>query len=99
MGAEGQVVVSAQVLNEGASDTDAIAGQIEQRLSDLKGYLAPLVSSWTGEASTDYQALQQKWNTSADDLNAVLREIARALRTASENYTGGEQANASMWQG
>jgi WXG100 family type VII secretion target len=99
VGAEGQVIVNAQVLDEGASDTDAIAGQIEQQLGDLKGYLAPLVASWTGEASSDYQALQQKWNQSADDLNAVLREIASALRTASQNYVSGEHSNASMWQG
>jgi early secretory antigenic target protein ESAT-6 len=98
MGAEGQVIVNAQVLDEGATDTDSVAGQIEQQLGDLKGYLAPLVASWTGEASSDYQALQQKWNTSADDLNAVLRQIAAALRTASQNYVSGEQSNASMWR-
>jgi len=99
VGAEGQVIVNAQVLDEGASDTDAIAGQIEQQLGDLKGYLAPLVASWTGEASSDYQALQQKWNASADDLNSVLREIASALRAASQSYVSGETSNASMWQG
>jgi len=99
MGAEGQVIVNAQVLDEGASDTDTVAGQIDSQLGDLKGYLAPLVASWTGEASSDYQALQQKWNTSADDLNTVLRQIAGALRTAAQSYVSGEQSNASMWQG
>lgn len=97
--ADGQVLVNAQTLNEGASDTDAIAGQIDQQLGDLKGYLAPLVASWQGEAASDYQALQQKWNASADDLNAVLRQIAGALRSASDNYVSGEQTNSSMWQG
>ena len=97
--ADGQVLVNAQTLNEGASDTDAIAGQIDQQLGDLKGYLAPLVSTWQGEAASDYQTLQQKWNASADDLNAVLRQIAGALRTASDNYVSGEQTNSSMWQG
>jgi len=96
--AEGQVIVNAQVLDEGAADTDAVAGQIEQQLSDLHGYLAPLVASWTGEASSDYQALQQRWNQCADDLNAVLREIAGGLRTASHSYVSGENRNASMWQ-
>jgi 6 kDa early secretory antigenic target len=99
VGAEGQVVVNAQVLDEGASDTEALAGQIEQQLSDLQGYLAPLVASWTGEASSDYQALQQRWNTTAGDLHAVLREIAGALRTAAQAYVAGEHRNASMWQG
>jgi 6 kDa early secretory antigenic target len=99
MGADGQVLVNAQVLDEGASDTDAVAGQIEQQLGDLKGYLAPLVASWTGQASSDYQALQQRWNQSADDLNTVLRQIATTLRQAAQSYVSGENTNASMWQG
>jgi 6 kDa early secretory antigenic target len=98
MGAEGQVAVNAQVLDEGAADADTIAGQIEQQLSDLRGYLAPLVASWSGDAASDYQALQQQWTTSAEDLNAVLRDIAGALRAASQSYVAGERANASMWQ-
>lgn len=99
MGAEGQVIVDAQVLDDGASDADTVAGQIEQQLGDLQGFLAPLVASWTGDASSDWQALQQRWNGSADDLNAVLRQIAMALRSASQSYVSGERNNASMWTG
>jgi WXG100 family type VII secretion target len=99
MGTDGQVIVNARVLDEGASDADSVAGQIEQQLGDLRGYLAPLVASWTGEASSDYQALQQRWNATADDLNGVLRAIAGALRTASQSYVSGERGNAAMWQG
>jgi early secretory antigenic target protein ESAT-6 len=99
MTAEGQVQVSSAVLDAGASDTDTIAGQIERELSELKSFLAPLVSTWEGEAASDWQALQTKWNTSAEDLHAVLQQIAAALRTASENYVSGENTNKSMWQG
>src|SRR5262249_41441128 len=94
-----QVVVSAQALDNAASDTDTIAGQIEQQLNDLKGYLAPLVATWSGEASTDWQTLQQEWNTTAEDLNNVLRQIATTLRSSAETYTSGENTNAQMWQG
>ena len=82
MAGDGPILVDARALDDGASDTDVAAGHIEQQLGDLKGYLAPLVASWVGQASRDYQALQQRWDQSADDLNAVLREIASALRTA-----------------
>lgn len=78
-------------------DADSIASQIEQQLSDLKSYIAPLVATWSGEASTDYQALQAKWDASANDLNQVLRQMAQALRTAGENYQSTERANSQIW--
>jgi WXG100 family type VII secretion target len=96
MGAQVRVVVNPQMLNEVASDVDAIAGQLEQ-LSDLKGSLGPLLSSWEGQASSDYWAVQSNWHTSAEDLNTVLRQAAGVLRTASENFASAEHANASMW--
>jgi early secretory antigenic target protein ESAT-6 len=94
---DGHILVTFGAVSEAAGDTDAIAGQIEQQLGDLKGYLAPMVASWTGQASTDYQALQTKWDTSAADLNVVLRQIAQALRTAHGNYTQAENKNTSIW--
>ena len=36
-------------------------------------------------------------DTSAADLNSVLREIAAALRTAHANYSEAEAANTAMW--
>src|SRR5438445_11792769 len=95
--ADGHILVTFGAVSEAAADTDAIAGQIEQQLSDLKGYLAPMVASWSGQASTDYQALQAKWDTSAADLNTVLRQIANALRTAHGNYRLAENQNSSIW--
>ena len=95
--ADGHILVTFGSVMEAAADTDAIAGQVEQQLSDLKGYLAPLVSSWTGVASSDYQALQRQWDTGAADLNGVLRQIAQALRTAHGNYSQAEQRNAAIW--
>ena len=95
--ADGHILVTFGAVSEAAADTDAIAGQIEQQLSDLKGYLAPMVATWSGQASSDYQALQTRWDTSATDLNAVLRQIAGALRTAHGNYTQAESKNPSIW--
>jgi early secretory antigenic target protein ESAT-6 len=95
--ADGHILVTFGSVVEAAGDTDSIAGQIEQQLNDLKAYLAPMVASWSGQASTDYQALQAQWNTSAADLNVVLRQIAQALRTAHGNYTQAEQQNSSIW--
>jgi early secretory antigenic target protein ESAT-6 len=97
MSGEGNIVVTFGAVNEAAMDTDAIASQIAQQLGDLKTYLAPLVASWSGEASGDFQALQVKWDASANDLNQVLRQISQSLRLAGEQYQAAEKANSSVW--
>jgi early secretory antigenic target protein ESAT-6 len=97
MPADGHLLVTFGAVDNAAADTDTVANQIDQQLDDLKAYLAPLVATWEGQASSEYQALQARWDTSAADLNTVLRDIAGALRTAHANYTSAESANASIW--
>jgi early secretory antigenic target protein ESAT-6 len=96
--ANGSILVTFGALEQGANSTRNVAGQIQQELNDLRGYLAPLVATWTGTASDDYQALQRKWDTAADDLHKALQQIAQAITVACENYTQTERANASMWR-
>jgi len=97
MSGDGHIQVTFGAVNEAAMDTDSIASQIAQQLSDLKSYLAPLVASWSGEASSDFQALQAKWDASANDLNQVLRQISQSLRTAGDNYLSTERSNKQIW--
>lgn len=97
MSGDGHMLVTFGAINEAAMDADSIATQIAQQLSDLNSYLAPLVASWSGDASSDFQALQAKWDSSAADLNQVLRQIAQALRVAAEEYRATESANSSIW--
>ena len=97
MSQDGHILVTFGAINEAAMDTDSVASQIAQQMSDLKAYLAPLVASWSGEASSEYQALQSRWDASANDLNQVLRQMAQALRTAGDNYASTERKNSSIW--
>ena len=94
---DGHISVTFGAINEAAMDTDSVASQIAQQLSDLKAYLAPMVASWSGEASSEFQALQAKWDGSAADLNQVLRQMGQALRTAGDNYVNTERTNSSIW--
>ena len=97
MSRDGHIQVTFGAVNEAAMDTDRIAAQITQQLSDLKAYLAPLVASWSGEASSDFQALQAKWDASANDLNQILRQISQSLHTAGDNYLITERTNKQIW--
>jgi 6 kDa early secretory antigenic target len=97
MSGDGHIQVTFGAVNEAAMDADSIAAQIAQQLGDLKAYLAPLVASWSGGAAGDFQALQAKWDTSANDLNQVLRQMSQALRAAAEQYQATEKTNSSVW--
>ena len=94
---DGRMLVTLGAVEGAAADADNVAGHIDRQLDDLRSYLSPLVASWSGQAAGDYQALQSRWDTSAADLNSVLREIAAALRTAHANYSEAEAANTAMW--
>jgi WXG100 family type VII secretion target len=97
MSVDGHILVTFAALDEGAADADTIAAKIDQQLTDLRGYVQALVSTWSGQAASNYHTLQTQWETSANDLNAVLRQISQALRVAAENYQVTENTNFSIF--
>ncbi|MGH3855238.1 MAG: WXG100 family type VII secretion target [Pseudonocardiaceae bacterium] len=96
---DGQIKVTFGAIATAVSDTGTTAQQMNQQLDDLKQYLGPLVSSWTGQAATDYNALQAKWHTSAANLTQILQQISATLQTSHDNYNAAEQANSNIWAG
>ena len=94
---DGHVLVTFGAVDAAAADTEMVANRINHQLVELRSYLAPLLATWSGQASSDYQGLQTRWDTSAAGLNAVLREIGAALRTAHGNYVNAESTNVSLW--
>lgn len=97
MYASNGVKVTFQTIAQAQGDVSNTVARINQQHSDLRNYLAPLVSSWEGSASGDYQTLQRRWDSASTDLNAVLQEISRMLGTAHDTYRQTEQANTAVW--
>lgn len=93
----GHMLVTPAAIANGSADTETVAQHIDQLLDDLKAYLAPMVASWSGDASTDYNAEQARWDTAAGELNTILHEIATALGTAEGNYNSAESTNLGIW--
>lgn len=93
-----EIKVSFGELAAAQQNVAATAQRISTQLEDLRRFLAPLAVGWQGEAATDYRVKQQRWDTAAADLAAVLAQIGVALGTANENYQLVEQANARRWR-
>lgn len=92
-----EVFVTFGAVQQAATDARSTSGSLNQQLSDLQTYLAPLVASWEGQASTDYQGKQKQWHEAQSALNTLLAKVGTALDTSHSNYTQAENKNASMW--
>ena len=91
------ITVSFGTVMQAQADVANTVSRIEQQLGDLRQYLAPLIASWDGGASGDYQVLQRRWDTTAADLNGVLSQISQLLGQAHDGYRATESANAAAW--
>jgi WXG100 family type VII secretion target len=92
-----QVLVTFAALAEAAQTIQSTYNNLNTKLSDLQSQLKPVVSTWTGSASENYQVQQQKWDQAQTDLNTVLQAIGKAVEAAHDAYTTTEQSNAQAW--
>jgi early secretory antigenic target protein ESAT-6 len=93
-----EIKVTFGALEAARADVGATAGRISGRLEELRRFLAPMAATWEGQAATEYQATQRKWDTAAADLASVLAQIGVALGTANDSYQQVERANAARWR-
>lgn len=80
-----------------AGQIDSQVHQIEGELETLKSAIQKLAMEWQGGANEAFQAVQNNWNQSADDLTQVLNRIATAVHAAHDAYAQTEQSNTSAW--
>lgn len=92
-----EIKVTFGALEAAGGNITSAATKVQTSLDDLKSYLQPLVSTWTGEAQTTYLQLQQKWDQAAADLQQVLHSIGVAVHTANSAYNAGERANTARF--
>ena len=92
-----EILVTFGELESARSSIQTTWTNISREMEDLKRYLQPMVETWTGDASSAYQAHQAQWDRSANDLNQVLNQIGVALGTSNENYQHGEAVNQARW--
>ena len=92
-----KVLVTFAALAEAAQQIQSTYNNLNTKLTDLENTLKPVVSTWTGSASENYQVQQQKWNQAQTDLNTVLQAIGKAVEAAHDAYTSTETANSQAW--
>ncbi len=81
--AEGQVW-NFPAIHAAASSVEGQAAQISGLHTEGKGTLARLSAHWGGAGSTAYIAVQNKWDTHAEETNNALISLARSLHNAAQ---------------
>lgn len=81
----------------GVGDLNTQMATFNTTLDQLRSYLQPLVSTWTGESATAYNALQQQWDTAAADLNSMLGSISLAAGQANDGMQSADRSLAAGW--
>jgi ESAT-6 family protein len=95
--ASGEISVRFADIEDAAANVRRTGANIDTLLSDLQAMLRPVVAEWTGIASTNYQYQQHVWSTAAQDLHAVLLQIAAALENSHLSYTEAEGKLHQLW--
>jgi|SRR5579862_1276857 early secretory antigenic target protein ESAT-6 len=95
--ASGEISVQFADIEEAAATVRRTAANVDLLLSDLRTMLRPIAAEWTGAASSNYQYQQHIWDLAAQDLHAVLLQIAAALENSHASYTDTETSLHQLW--
>ncbi|MET0455613.1 MAG: WXG100 family type VII secretion target [Mycobacterium sp.] len=63
----------------GASEIHGAVGTTAGLLDEGKGSLAALGAVWGGTGSEAYQAVQMRWDTTSNELNSALQNLAQTI--------------------
>jgi WXG100 family type VII secretion target len=91
-------VDSEQVL-AATGQINSTISRLQSEVHSLHGQLQSLQGSWRGAAAESFQALANRWITTAGAVDAQLAEIGVALALAASQYRDIEYANQRLFLG
>jgi len=93
----GEIKVNFGSLSGGAAGIAASYRTLVSTLEDLEHQLAPMVSTWTGDAQQAYHQQKQKWDQAAAAMSTILNQMGQAVDQAHSNYQSAEKSNQGLW--
>ena len=86
-------------LDQAADDLMSVVNRIDARLQSLERELAPLRTSWVGEAQQAYAAAQLRWDTAVHEMRDLLRGTAAQVTAANDAYRAADARGARAFGG
>jgi WXG100 family type VII secretion target len=89
--------VDSEAVSTAVAHAKGSIGRIQAEVSGLHGQLTSLQGSWTGGASTAFQAVVTDWKALEHRVDEVLTSLNSALSIAGQQYADIEETNARMF--
>ncbi|MDQ3404465.1 MAG: WXG100 family type VII secretion target [Actinomycetota bacterium] len=87
--------ITPEEMAKAAVDVDNVNQQSQDALKSLYSNLQPLQDNWTGQASTAFQTLIQRYNDDSRKLHDALQSISEQLKESNTAYVRQEEEAAS----
>jgi early secretory antigenic target protein ESAT-6 len=92
-----QFQVDSDALISTTAAARATMSRIQAEVAALLGQLTGLEGSWTGQASTQFQAAVSAWRSTQQHVEQSAEVLNQALGQAGQQYAEVEQANARLF--
>ena len=92
-----QIAVDFRALEEGEDALRRLVDEIDINLTELEGYVAQLLNSWSGEAADAYRAAQDEWGAAVAGMRENVREMHQLVVTAHGNQASAVRTNSQIW--
>ncbi len=84
-------------IQAGAQEIHGSVGKTASLLDEGNASLHRLGAIWQGEAHEAYQALQMRWDSTAQELNSALQNLAQTIDDAAHHMIGTELSIKGMF--
>jgi len=95
---DGVLVVQFGALQTASGNIQSALNSMQSQLEQLETDAAELVGSWDGDAKAAYEQRQRAWQTAAQDLSTILRDIKGAVDASAADYLNTESRNKALFE-
>jgi WXG100 family type VII secretion target len=85
-------------LDEAADDLMRIVARIDARMGRLDQELAPLRSSWVGDAQQSYARAKRRWDAAIQEMRDLLHDTSRQVAASNAEYRAADLRGARAFE-
>jgi len=82
-----------------AGEVSGYAAAVHGLLDEGTASLGRLQAEWQGTGQSSYEAVQMKWNSASEELNAALQNLAQTIAEAGQTMATAEAGVAGSFSG